>query len=143
MPESIYCQRSYRQHAANNGTVWIRSKMQKAADAADIPVLIFGPFWVIFGPFWQFWVIFGQFWVIFGQFWVILGNFRSFMGHFFMLIFLGQKCISAIFITFCISVASRTTFKMSSDCGDDISPDWKVELSCYLLGLYKNRSETD
>ena len=34
-------------------------------------------------------------------------------------------------------------WKIVSHLGDDISPDWKVELSCYLLGLYKNRSETD
>ena len=30
---------------------------------------------------------------------------------------------------------------MSSDCGDDISPDWKVELSCYLLGFYTKNAQ--
>ena len=57
-------------------------------------MLIFGPFWVIFGPFVQFLGNFGSF----------LGYFGSFLGHFFVLIFVGQKFISAIFITFCISV---------------------------------------
>ena len=75
--------------------VKIDTEMQKAADAADISVLffqlvlIFGPFWVIFGPFRQFWFIFGPLRVIFGPF---------FGANFF-----GQKFISAIFITFCIS----------------------------------------
>ena len=86
--------------------------MQKVADAADISVLffqlvlIFGPFWVIFGPFWQFWVIFGPIWAILGNFWAILGHFRSFFGHFLVHIFFGQKFISAIFITCCISVVT-------------------------------------
>ena len=66
-------------------------------------MLIFGPFRVIFGPFWQFWVIFGPFWAILGHFWAILGHFRSFSGHLLVLIFFGQKSISAIFITFSIS----------------------------------------
>ena len=46
--------------------------MKKVADAADISVLIFGPFWVIFG--------------LFG------GNFRSFLGHFLVLIFVAKYC---------------------------------------------------
>ena len=56
--------------------------MQKAADAADISVLFFSAG--------------ANFWAIFGHFWAILG-------YFFVLIFFGQKCISAIFITFRIS----------------------------------------
>ena len=66
-------------------TLWIippETEMQKVADAADISVLIFGPFWVIFGPFWQFWVIFGPLWAILGNFWADLGNFGSFFGYF-------------------------------------------------------------
>ena len=42
--------------------------------------------------------------VIFGTFGVILGYFGSFLGHVLVLILFGQKCISAIFIIFCISV---------------------------------------
>ena len=38
--------------------------------------------------------------LIFGPFWVIFGPF-------FVLIFFGQKCYSAIFITFCISVSTQ------------------------------------
>ena len=78
MPESIYCQRSYRQQAANNGTVWIRSKMQKAADAADIPVLFFSAganFRAILGHFWAILAILGHFWAK-------LDNFGSFLGYF-------------------------------------------------------------
>ena len=73
--------------------------MQKVGDTGDISllffllVLIFGPFWVILGPFWQFWVIFEPLWAILGNFWAILG-------HFSVQIFFGQKCNSAIFITF-------------------------------------------
>ena len=37
------------------------------------------------------------------NFWAILGHLGSFLGHFLVLIFVAQKCISAIFITFCIS----------------------------------------
>ena len=48
-------------------------------------------------------LIFGPFWVIFGPFWGILVHFGSFLGHFLVLIFVGQKCNFAIFITFCIS----------------------------------------
>ena len=73
--------------------------MQKAADAADISVLFF-QLVLIFEPFW---VILGSIWAMLGHFWAILGNFRSFLGHFLVLIFFGQKFISAIFITFCIS----------------------------------------
>ena len=40
---------------------------------------------------------------ILGHFWAFLGHFVSFLGHFLVLIFFGQKFISAIFITFCIS----------------------------------------
>ena len=46
--------------------------MQKAADAADISVLVFSA-----GA--NFWAILA----ILGNFWAILGNFRSFLGYFF------------------------------------------------------------
>ena len=80
--------------------------MQKAADAADISVLFFlagANFWAILGHFCSILKFFWPIWAILGHFWPILGNFRSFLGHFFVLIFFGQKFISAIFITFCIS----------------------------------------
>ena len=48
-----------------------------------------------------------QFFLASAKFWAIMGNFGSFFGHFFVLIFFGQKCISAIFITFCISASLR------------------------------------
>ena len=60
-------------------------------------------FWVIFGLLGQFWVIFVPLWAILGHFWAILGHFGSFLGPFLVLIFFGQKSISAIFITFSIS----------------------------------------
>ena len=62
--------------------------MQKAADAADISVLFFSDganFWAILGHFWAISAILGHFWAIFGA------------------LFFGQKFISAISITFCIS----------------------------------------
>ena len=68
------------------------TEMQKVADAADISVLFFSA-----GA--NFWAIFGHFWSILA----ILGHFWANLGHFLVLIFFGQKCISAIFITFCIS----------------------------------------
>ena len=74
--------------------------MQKVADPADISVLFFSAganFWAILGHFWAILVILGHFWAI-------LSHFGSFLGHFLVLIFFGQKFISAIFITFCISV---------------------------------------
>ena len=57
----------------------------------------------------NFWAILGHFWAILailGHFWAILSHFGSFLGHFLVLIFFGQKFISAIFITFCISDTS-------------------------------------
>ena len=54
----------------------------------------------------NFWAILGHFWAIlaiWGHFRAILSHFGSFLGHFLVLIFFGQKFISAIFITFCIS----------------------------------------
>ena len=79
-----------------------QTEMQKVGDTGDVSLLFFlagANFWAIFGPCWQFWVIFGPFWAIlcrFGLFWVIFGPF--FGANIF-----GQKCISAILITFCIS----------------------------------------
>ena len=66
--------------------------MQKAADVADISVLFFSA-----GA--NFWAILA----ILGHFRAILSHFGSFLGHFLVLIFFGQKFISAIFITFSIS----------------------------------------
>ena len=57
---------------------WIRTEMQKAADAADISVLFFSA-----GA--DFWAILGHFWAIsaiLGHFWANLGNFGSFLGYF-------------------------------------------------------------
>ena len=88
---------------------WFTAEMQKVGDNRDISllffllVLIFGPFLEILGPFW---VIFGPLWAILGNFWAILGHFGSFFGHFLVHIFFGQKFISAIFITCCISVVT-------------------------------------
>ena len=65
----------------------------------------FGPFRVILGHFGSFLGHFGPFWVIFGLFWVINNDsLWVIFGAFSVLFFLGQKCISAIFLTFCISV---------------------------------------
>ena len=114
--------------------------MQKAADAADISVLffqlvlIFGQFWVIFGPFWQFWVIFGPFGVIFGLFWVILGNFSAIFGA----NFFGQKFISAIFWTFCISgpggsaKASRPDHQMYDHYHADVETLFKQSITLMI-----------
>ena len=66
--------------------------MEKVGDTGDISLLFF-----LAGA--NFWAI----WAILGHFWAILSHFGSFLGHFLVLIFFGQKCISAILITFCIS----------------------------------------
>ena len=66
--------------------------MEKGGDTGDISLLFFlavANFWAISA--------------ILGHFWAILGHFVSFLGHFLVLIFFGQKLISAIFITFSIS----------------------------------------
>ena len=79
--------------------------MEKVGDTGDISLLFFlagAKFWAIWGHFRSFW----QFWVIFGPFWAILGHFGAILGHFWAIFyanFFGQKLISAIFITFCIS----------------------------------------
>ena len=83
--------------------------MQKVADAADISVLFFSAganFWAILGHFWAILAILGHFWAI-------LSHFGSFLGHFLVLIFFGQKFISAIFITFSISVLCYLIFQIS------------------------------
>ena len=66
--------------------------MQKVGDTGDISLLFF-----LAGA--NFWAILA----ILGHFWAIWGHFGSFLGHFLVLIFLAQKSISAIFITFSIS----------------------------------------
>ena len=69
-------------------------------DTGDISLLFF-----LAGA--NFWAILGNFraiLAILGHFSAILGHFVSFLGHFLVLIFFGQKLISAIFITFSISV---------------------------------------
>ena len=74
--------------------------MEKVGDTGDISLLYF-----LAGA--NFWAILGNFWAILailGHFWSILSHFGSFLGHFLVLIFFGQKFISAIFITFSISV---------------------------------------
>ena len=63
--------------------------MQKGGDTGDISLLFF--------------LAGANFWAILGNFWTILSHFGSFLGHFLVLIFFGQKFISAIFITFSIS----------------------------------------
>ena len=73
--------------------------MEKGGDTGDISLLFF-----LSGA--NFWAILSYFWVILailGHFWAILSHFGSFLGHFLVLIFFGQKFISAIFITFSIS----------------------------------------
>ena len=84
-------------------------------------VLIFGPFWVIFGPFGQFWVIFGPFGVILGSFWVIFGA-----------IFFGQTCISAIFITFCISGPNDVCYLMK--VAFNAHPQWLLDVFLLIKG---------
>ena len=81
--------------------------MQKVADDADISVLFFSAganFWAILGHYWAFSSILGHFWANLANFGSFLGYFGSFLGQFLVLNFVGQKFISAIFITFCISV---------------------------------------
>ena len=68
--------------------------MQKLGDTGDI-FLAGANFWAVSA--------------ILGHFGSFLGYFGSFLGHFLVLIFFGQKCISAIFITFCISVMAIST----------------------------------
>ena len=77
-------------------------EMEKVGDTGDISLLFF-----LAGA--NFWAILGHFWAILailGHFWTILSHFGSFLGHFLVLIFFGQKFISAIFITCCISVVT-------------------------------------
>ena len=84
--------------------------MQKVGDTGDISLLFFlaganfwailGNFWATFGNFGSFLGHYGQFWVIFGLFWVI---FQPFFGA----NFFGQKCNSAIVITFSISGSDK------------------------------------
>ena len=68
--------------------------MQKVGDTGDISLLSF-----LSGA----------------NFWAILSHFGSFLGHFLVLIFFGQKFISAIFITFCISVLAFETLDQSDE----------------------------
>ena len=78
---------------------WLGTEMEKVGDTGDISLLFFlagANFWAILGNFWAIWAILGHFWAI-------LSHFGSFLGHFLVLIFFGQKFISAIFITFSIS----------------------------------------
>ena len=68
------------------------AEMQKVGDTGDISLLFFlaaANFWAILA--------------ILGHFWAILCHF---FGHFLVLILVGQKCISAFFVTFCISAPS-------------------------------------
>ena len=76
----------------------------------------------------NFWAILGHFWAILailGHFWAILSHFGSFLGHFLVLIFFGQKFISAIFITFCISAStgnSQPSIEMISQSRPRMEP---------------------
>ena len=81
-------------------------EIQKGGDTGDISLLFF-----LAGA--NFWAILGNFWAILailGHFWAILGHFGLFLGHFLVLFLFGQKCIFAIFITFCISVIFPQSF---------------------------------
>ena len=53
-----------------------------------------------YGRYISIWTILGHFWATLGNFGIFLGHFGSILGYFLVLIFFGQKCISAIFITF-------------------------------------------
>ena len=60
---------------------------------------------------------------ILGNFWAILGHFRSFLGHYFCAIFFGQKCISAIFITFSISDTNHSFYGLNIAINASITID--------------------
>ena len=77
------------------------SEMQKVGDTGDIYIS------AIF-------LAGANFWAILGNFESLLGYFGSFLGHFLVQILLGQKCISAIFITFCISDPCKQCFHRSN-----------------------------
>ena len=86
--------------------------MQKVGDTGDISAMFLAcaNFWAILGHFWAILAILSHFWAImgnFGSFWLI---FRSFFGA----NFFGQKFISTIFITFCIS-GYRLNFTQGSE----------------------------
>ena len=88
---------------------YVFPEMQKAADAADIPVLFFSAganFWVILGHFWAILAILGNFEPF-------LGYFGSFLGQFLVRIYLAKN----VFLLFLLLFASLVETTLSLDLG--------------------------